>query len=450
MKILFVYPSRLNSIGLPVKFKKAFLPPLNIGTLNSLTPKYHEVKIVNDCVEEIDFGVDCDVVAITLITSQATRAYQIADRFRAQGKKVILGGVHATMVSSEASQHADAVVIGEAENLWEQILEDCEKNQLKELYRDSSIFDMQRLIIPSWENGNLDVYYKSLGRKMPRMPIYTTRGCVHDCNYCSVSKFFGRTYRFKPINNVLQEIDAIGAESYFFVDDNIICKHDYTEELFKAIRSKGIWWFSQSSVKLVKRPHLIDLASKAGCKGLLLGVESLSPKTLKGLKKGWNRPEMYKELFDRLKRANIRPWVSIIVGLDDDDEASLTQTVDLLMKWDVHCIIMWLLTPLPGTDLYQDFDHQGRIIIRDWGQYDCNHVVIQPKNFNPEQLYAFYWKTYRRQFNLSSMFSKTKLSVKTGYSPAKDLVKAVLFYMGLRKKIMANEHPFSMGVGKLK
>jgi radical SAM superfamily enzyme YgiQ (UPF0313 family) len=449
MKILFVYPTRLDRDSRPVKFKKAFLPPLNLSTLCGLTPKNHETRIVNDCVEDIDFEMDCDVVCITSITTQSTRAYQIADTFRSKGKKVILGGVHPTMRAEEAKLHADAVVIGEAENIWEQILVDCENKQLKESYIAKDVFDMKRLIVPRWDTTNLNIYYKSFGRKMPRMPIFTTRGCIHDCSYCSVSKFFGRTYRFKPIENVLQEIDETGAESYFFVDDNIICKHNYTEELLKAIRYKNIWWFSQSSVKLIKRPHLIDLASKSGCKGLLLGVESLSQDTLKGLKKSWNKPEMYKELFDRLKSANIRPWASIMFGLDEDDEESLKQTVDLLISWDVHCIIIWIFTPLPGTDLYQKLDDSGRINVRDWSKYDCNHVVFKPKNFSAEELNDFFWATYRRLHTFPEIINKAKLSVKTGYHPVKDFINGLLFHSRIRKKIMEHDHPFSMGLGKL-
>lgn len=449
MKILLVNPSKINAKGQTVKFKKAILPPLNLGTLNSLTPKQHDVKIINDCVEPIDFDWPCDLVGITAFTSQANRAYQIADGFRSKGRKVVMGGVHPSMNINEAMAHADAVVVGEAENIWEQLLVDCENNQLKAIYRDAVGFDMQRLIVPSWEGSNLNIYHRSVGRKMPRMPIYTTRGCVHNCKYCSVSKFFGRTYRFKPIDNVLKEIDAIGAESYFLVDDNIVCRPAYTEALFKSIRKKNIWWFSQSSVQLVRRPHLIELASQSGCKGLLLGVESLSPKTLKGIKKSWNKPDMYKELIQRLIAAKIRPWVSIMVGLDDDDEESLTHTVDLLMKWGVYCIVFSLLTPLPGTELYDDLDNQGRIIVRDWGQYDCNHVVIQPKNFTPDKLYAFYRRAFLNQFNLNALLKYTKLSIKTGYHPVRDLVNAILFYTQLRKKIAAQDHPFSMGVGLL-
>lgn len=449
MKILFVYPTRLDRRGLPVKFKKAFLPPLNLATLNSLTPDRHETRMINDCVEEIDFNVDCDLVCITSITTQASRAYQIADTFRSIGKKVVLGGVHPTMMIEEAKQHADTVVVGEAENIWEQILIDCENNRLKEIYRDNNTYDLKRLIIPNWENANLDIYYKSIGRKVPRMPIYTTRGCVHDCMYCSVSKFFGRSYRFKPIENVLQEIDAIGAESYFFVDDNFICKQAYTQDLLKAIQPKGIWWFTQASVNLIKNPKLIELAAKAGCKGMLLGLESLNTDTLKGLKKSWNKPEIYKELFDRLKQAKIRPWASIIFGFDNEDENALMQTVDLLLSWDVHCIILWIMTPLPGTELYQELDQQGRIIDRNWANYDCNHVVYQPKNFSPEQLYDFFWRTYRRLHTLTAILQKAKLSVKTGYHPTKDFINGVLFYSRLRKKIMEFDHPFSMGLGKL-
>jgi len=164
------------------------------------------------------------------------------------------------------------------------------------------------------------------------MPIYTTRGCVFNCKYCSVSKFFGRSYRFKPIENVLKEIDATGADSYVFVDDNIICSADFSEELFKALSYKNIRWWSQASTTILQNQHLIELAAKSGCKNLFFGIESINKENLKSVKKGFNNPDAYGELLQRLDKAGIRPWVSLIFGLDQDNYHQLKKPWNFLKK----------------------------------------------------------------------------------------------------------------------
>ena len=230
MKILFVYPTKLNASGKPIKYRKAFLPPLALAILDSLTPDKHDVRIIDDIVENIDFSVPYDLVAITAMTMQVERAYQIADAFRERGVKVIMGGMHPTVLPQEAKQHADSVVIGEADNIWEQILDDCENNTLKDFYQDASFPDLQKPVIPKWDNANLRVYPKRIGAKLPMMPIFTTRGCPLGCTFCSVTKFFGKSTRVKPVSHVIQEIESTGATEYLFVDDNITCNPDYSRE----------------------------------------------------------------------------------------------------------------------------------------------------------------------------------------------------------------------------
>ena len=263
MRILLIYPTSTTN-GRPNKYRKAYIPPLNLAIIDRLTHlacQKHTVKIINDCVEEIDFDAECDLIGITSLTSQTVRAYQIADKFRAKRKKVVLGGVHPSLMPEESLKHADAVVIGEAEHIWAEILSDGEKKCLKRIYKGSTFPDLSELIIPKWDNANLSIYRRSFGRKMPRMPIYTTRGCVNACNFCSVSKFFGRSYRCKPIDHVLQEINSLKAESYFFTDDNIVCRPDYSRSLFQALAkiSHKFRWFSQASTTILNSPDLMAL-----------------------------------------------------------------------------------------------------------------------------------------------------------------------------------------------
>jgi radical SAM superfamily enzyme YgiQ (UPF0313 family) len=450
MKILLIYPTTLDQQGTPVKYKKAYLPPLSLAIIDSLTPKKHFVKVINDAVEQVDLTADFDLIGITALTAQAPRAYQIADAFRSRGKKVILGGVHPSLMVNEASQHADSVAIGEIENLWEEILVDFEKNQLKNIYKSEAFPDLQKLVIPKWDNINLNIYRRSTGpKKMPRMPIYTTRGCVFNCKYCSVSKFFGRSYRFKPIENVLKEIDATGADSYVFVDDNIICNADFSEELFKALSYKNIRWWSQASTTILQKPHLIELAAKAGCNNLFFGIESINKENLKSVKKGFNNPEAYTELLQRLNKAGIRPWISLIFGLDHDNYDQLKKTIDFFYKTNIGDIVLWILTPLPGTDLYSEMMNDGRIFETDWSKYDLNHVVYTPMHFTPKELYDQFWKCYLELYSASNIFKRAIPYFNSPDKKLKKLSMELLIQLYMRKQLKAHNHPYSMGIDRI-
>lgn len=450
MKILLIYPTSLDHTGAPVKYKKAYLPPLSLAIIDSLTPKRHIVKIINDCVEQIDLTVDFDLIGITALSAQAPRAYQIADAFRKRGKKVVLGGIHPSLMPDEAQGHANAVVIGEVEELWEGILIDCENNRLKNIYKNEQLPDLNRLIIPKWDNVNLNMYRRSLGpRKLPRMPIYTTRGCVNNCKFCSVSKFFGRGFRHKPIENVLKEIDATRADSYFFVDDNIICDPDFSEELFKALSNRNIRWMSQATTTILHKPHLIEMAAKAGCKSLFFGIESLNAENLKSVNKGFNKPEQYVELFKRVDRAGIRPWVSMIVGFDHDNHDELKKTINYLKDINIGSVILWILTPLPGTDLYEEMKNNGRIIETDWSKYDASHVVYEPLHFTQKELYDEFWKNYLELYSLFNVFKHTVRFFNSQRKPLNQLVIDLKLQFYTRTQLKDHNHPMAMGVHRI-
>jgi radical SAM superfamily enzyme YgiQ (UPF0313 family) len=453
MRILLVYPSTLEA-GKAVKFRKAFLPPLNLAILDRLTeqanPK-HEVKIINDCVETIDFSLPCDLVGITAITSQAMRAYQIADRFRSQGATVVLGGVHPSLLPQEAMNHADAVVVGEAEKLWPEILSDFESGRLKALYTCNERPHLNDLVIPKWDNFNLSIYRRRIGYRMPRMPLFTTRGCLHNCKYCSVSKFFGRKYRHKPVENVLREIDATNAESLFFADDNIICNTDHAESLFAALkaRKRKIRWMGQADTRILKQPQLIEMAADAGCKSMIFGIESINQKNLADMKKRFNRPEQYIELYKRCTRVGIKPWYSMIFGLDHDTLETMVQTADYLKKNRIWNVLFWILTPLPGTDLYQEMSSNKRIVSRDWSKYDCSNVVFKPNQISADDLYANFWKVYQSFYTAPIMFQRLRDIYRNSKSPLKSAIQNIFYQIYFRKQISESHSPYSMGISQI-
>lgn len=442
MNILLVSPTRLDEQGQPVKYRTAFAPPIALAILDRLTPRQHTVRIVNDVVERIDFSGDYDLVGITALTSQSRRAYQIADAFRQRGVKVVMGGMHASLLPEEAGQHADAVVIGEAEKLWEQVLDDCERHALNATYQDTELPDLQQLVIPRWDHVNLNIYPRPLGDRRPGMLTFTTRGCPYACKFCSLSKFSGHRYRVRPVSHVLQEIENTQAWYYFFADDNLGCNPDYARELFKALATKQVRWVSQVSTTILKHPDLLELAAKAGCTTLLMGLESINPASLSTMRKGFNRVEQYEELFARMHKVRITPAPNLILGFDEDTPEQFRLTLDFLRKNTIRDALFWILTPYPGTELFDEMRAAGRILHTDWALYDAAHVVFRPQNFTPSELTEFYWKTYRDFYSFRNFFEYVLQSRHFLLLPNL-LVKGII-----RKKILSREHPTACGVGR--
>jgi len=386
MKILLVLPAADHlRIGpdRPTVPRRAMLrfSILPLTTVAALTPPEHSVTLCDENVEALDFDTDADLVGVSFMTALANRAYDIARIFRAKGKTVVCGGFHPTLCPDEAMRHFDAVVAGDAEVAWPRLLSDVEAGTLKPLYKNETPCRLDETPVP-----RRDLTARTASHYVTTHAVQTGRGCTHGCRYCSVTAFHQRTHRHRPLDSVLAELRQL-PRHFMFVDDNIIADRDYAEQLFRAMAPLKKRWVSQCDLEIADDPMLLDLARKAGCRGMFIGIETVSEKNLADVDKGFNKSRDYQQRLAAIRRRGIGVVAGMIVGLDHDDPAVFERTLRFLQKVArVDALQLNILTPLPGTPLYDDFRRKGRIIDRDWSHYDFRHCVIQPARMTRRQL----------------------------------------------------------------
>jgi radical SAM superfamily enzyme YgiQ (UPF0313 family) len=359
--------------------RKGLCPPLGLAMVAALTPPEIEVSLTDENVTVIDFEKGADLVGITVLTGTAQRAYEIADTFRARGVKVILGGIHPSVLPEEASQHADAVVIGEAEGIWSNLIKDFKTNKLQRVYRQHERPSLLGLPIPRRDLFTEEAYFL-------RHTISTTRGCPYSCSFCSVTSFFGHTYRCRPVEEVLKEVETFNDRKLIaFVDDNIGGNPKFAKELFRALVPYKIKWVGQASVTIARDDELLKLAAASGCLGLLIGFESLSPANLAAVGKRINVVDEYENAIKKIHSHGIAIHGFFIFGFDEDDEDVFKRTVRFAQKMRLETAQFGCLAPYPGTALCESLEKAGRIITKDWSQYGYN-LVFEPKSMSPEML----------------------------------------------------------------
>ena len=371
-------------------------PYLSVTTLAGLTGDGWEVSIIDENVEPLDFSNMPDLAAISIMTPLAPRGYEIADRFRRRGVPVVIGGIHATTMKNEAKHHADSVVTGEAEETWPRVLSDFLGGTLQPFYEPPKFHTLEHLSLPRRHLLNRKKYFFT-------NTIQTTRGCPFDCDFCSVTAFYGRTYRVRPVDDVINEIRLMEKKFLFFVDDNIAGKPSYAKELFRALIPMRIKWFSQASLSIVKDRELLTLARDSGCMGLFIGFESLSQENLKAMGKSMNRAAEYREAITMLHDHGIGIQGSFIFGTDHDDQTVFPNVLRFIERTRLEAALFSILTPYPGTRVYETMVRENRIIDTNWSHYDMNHVVFKPKNMTPHELQEGFSWAYQHLYSLRSI-----------------------------------------------
>jgi radical SAM superfamily enzyme YgiQ (UPF0313 family) len=367
-----------------IQFK---FPPLSILALASSTPEDAEVSVLDENLEEINFEIPADLIGITVMTPQAIRAYQIADEFRRRGKTVVLGGFHVSHLFEEALFHADAVVVGEGDRVWQQVIGDFNDSKLNKIYWDDHPVSLSEIKIPRRDLVKKKGYLFS-------NTIQATRGCPFQCEFCSVSSFFGRSYRTRPIPLVIEELDALRRESVFLflVDDNLVGNRTYAKNLFQEMVPLQFKWASHAPLGVVNDEELLELASKSGCVALFIGFESLTPENLSMMKKPSNLRISPIEAVKKFHDHGIGVLASFILGYDHDTPDSFKRILDFCHQAKIDGALFPILTPYPGTVLRERLKSEGRILTDRWDLYDMEHVTFVPKGMSPEKLQeGFEW-----------------------------------------------------------
>lgn len=398
MRILLISPKRTGLHDATPGWLR--IPQLPLSILAALTPPEHEVLTVEEEIEHLPEDEKWDVVGITSMTATAPRAYELAGMFKRSGAKVVLGGIHPSVLPGEAAQFADAVVTGEAEGLWPKVLHDIEHNELKQFYHNSQP-DISDSPLPKRRKRR-----SLLGFPPYVMPIMFSRGCPNDCEFCCVHRVYGRKQRFIPVERIIEDIERSGAKKLMFLDDNIGGTRSYAMRLFKALRPLKVRWLGQASVRLILDNELFDAALQSGMSGLFLGVESVEPEALQKMRKSLASIALYEEAIRRCRSAGVAFHASLIFGLDEQTPQVFDHTLDFLIRNRVPTISANILTPYPGTFLFDRLAREGRILHTNWVYYDHTTVSYRPKNMEPQELAEKYLDFRKAFFSYSSIIRR--------------------------------------------
>lgn len=399
MKILFISPGwPKGRLWGELTFK---FPSLSLAAIAAVTPPEWKLEFCDDSFEKIDYATDADIIALTAMTAQVSRAYEIADAFRKRGKAIVMGGFHVSNLPDEALNHADAVVVGEGDLIWRRLLDDWRAGSLQPIYKTGSLMEMVHTPAARRE------LFKGKGYLLTNT-IQTTRGCPHDCEFCSVTAFYGRKYRKRPLDLVLRELEELRKTNAFafFVDDNIVADRSYSLPLFEGMKGMGFKWLSHAPIDFAADRELMKAAGESGCIGMFVGFESLNQEALTAMGKQTNRARSYLADAQAFRDHGIGILGSFVLGYDGDTPDVFEKTLRFCEEARLESAIFPILTPYPGTSVRKRLDAEGRIISNDWRDYDMEHVTFRPNAMTVEQLQEGYDRLNRAFYSFPSMYRR--------------------------------------------
>lgn len=382
-KILLINPAYKGD----VLWNVLQMPPLGLGILAALTPEEYDVKIIDENVSDLNLNEDVDLVAITSMTYNAPRAYEIAQIYRNKNIPVIMGGIHVSMLPNEALKYCSTIIIGEAENIWKQILKDFEAGRLQQIYKGSSA-SLDEVPFP-----RRDLFSKKYRIQI----VQASRGCPFSCEFCSVSKFANGEYKRRPVSRVIDEISMLKDKRFVFADDNLLgygkSDEEYLINLFKDLKQLNKMWGSQTSLNISDNDKILKYAAESGAAGFFIGLESINEDTLKRMGKGINLTrgiKNYKRLIKKIHDYGISITGGFVFGNDEDEKSTFRKIVDFVRDIDIDRTQFTIATPLPNTKFYNRLLKEGRLIYKNyplnWRKHDMYHATFKPKNMTVPEL----------------------------------------------------------------
>jgi len=442
MKIALIYPN-IGRRGDSMFLDGARMEPIGLAVLAGMTPEDIDVKLIDDRVEPVPFDEPFDLVAITVQIYTARRSYEIAAEFRARGVPVVMGGMHVTLMPEEVAEHADVVVLGDAETVWQVLIDDLRSGQLQPRYTGSPPSVPQKDVMP-----RRDLF---AGKKyLPISLLQFSRGCPHHCEFCSSSVYFDRHHHHRDVGQVVAEIKAQRRRQLFFVDDNIVADRQAAKELFRALAPLHVRWVSQASIDMLGDPELMTLMMKSGCMGHVIGFESTSADGIVAMEKSSNRRfvnDQYESAIKELRHYGLQTWAAFTVGHDTDTVESIKETAAFAVRHKFTFAAFNILSPYPGTPFYDRLAAAGRLLYggKWWldPSYRFNYAAFVPANMTADELtQTAFW--CRRTFNSPSSILRRALEPRTNLrTPYRALTYAL--YNPLFRREVFNKQGITFG-----
>ncbi|MDR3599530.1 MAG: radical SAM protein [Desulfosporosinus sp.] len=399
MNIKLIQP-KMSLRPMDSEFKRLMSPSLSLLVLAALTPKEHSILIEDENANPLHLEDSPDLVGITVNVDTSNRAYQIAEYYRQKKVPVILGGIHVSANPEEALQFADSICIGEAEDVWLHILSDVSIGQLKAKYHSMTMADPRKIPIPRWS-------LTPSGKYLYTNIIVASRGCPFKCEFCYNScEYVHHQYRNRPIANVLEEIKQLETKHVMFIDDNLIGDIAWTRVFLEEIKPLDLKWNAAVTANILNHLDLLDQMQESGCQSLFIGFESINELSIQSVQKFQNKRGNYEYLIDALHKRGIMVNASLVFGFDHDSPQVFQNTLDWLVKNKVETMTAHILTPYPGTVLYQRFLAAGRIIDFDLSHYNTSNVVFSPKQMTREELLKGYLWIYKEFYSFMNIFKR--------------------------------------------
>ena len=400
-KILLIQPTPYDQHGVLVKKNKLYFVGLALPLLAALTPEGFDVEICYETIEDVPFDTDADLIGISSMGHAVMRTIAIAQEFKKRGKSVVLGGYMVSLMPEEAQKYCDSVMIGDSEETWPQMVRDFENGNLQKVYKKK----LEKLTYP------IPKYELILNKKIGNfLPVQAGRGCPKTCSFCSIYCLYKGQYLKRDIDEVIRDIKKIkslGFRQFLLLDDNIFSDRDYAIKLCAEIKKLKMYWMTQCSIDIAKDEELLDTIAKSGCYMLSFGLESISKESLIGMHKAWAKPENYSEQINIIRKHGIDISTEMVVGAEGDTLESIKATAKFVADNHIAVPRFYILTPIPGTEYYDEMKKADRIYNTDMYSYNACEAVHYPKNMTPQELTKAYWDLYNEVYSIESILKRT-------------------------------------------